>query len=117
MGLPKMSDSPFDDAADLGEPAESVDSGSNNATSWAGRLFDGDAPGPPLAELEADYDLPREVCIVLRGVLRVANGSGVPPIAEIMLGIVIYVVNGSGSTDGAEGESVNIDGLPGDMNG
>jgi hypothetical protein len=101
-----MSDNPFE-AVD----GDSVDGGNDpvqSATSWAGKLFDGDADGPPVAELEADYDLPREVCIVLRGILRTAQGGGVPPIAEIVLGIVIYVISGQQND---AGESVSIDQL------
>ena len=47
-----MSDNPFE-AVD----GDSVDGGNDrmqSATSWAGKLFDGDADGPPVAELEAD---------------------------------------------------------------
>lgn len=116
MGIPEMSDSPFSDADEVG-PADNADPGGQGPGSWVGRLFDGDAPGPALQELEADYDLPREICIALRGVLRVANGSGVPPIAEIMLGIVIYVMTGETGEGAADGETVNIDGLPGELDG
>lgn len=50
------------------------------------RLFDGNVPGPGVGELEADYDVEKPWAIFLRGVTRVATGSGVPPIAEIVWG-------------------------------
>jgi len=61
--------------------------------SWINKLFDGDAEGPPISQLRSDYDLPREICIILRGILRVSRGSGVPPIAEMVLGAVIYAIS------------------------
>ena len=44
----------------------------------------------------------------MRGILRTAQGGGVPPIAEIVLGIVIYVISGQQND---AGESVSIDQL------
>lgn len=112
-----MRDDPFSDAGTQDGADREQHTGSNTTTSWFGKLFDGDADGPPLAELERDYDLPREICIVLRGVLRTASGSGVPPVAEILLGIIIYVVSSNELAQDDNAESVNIDGLPGDLDG
>jgi len=93
-----MSDSPFaddiPDDAGLSEQLgfdEPMGSPEPSGGSWFEKLFDGDALGPTVAELEADYDLPKEVSVMLRGILRVASGSGVPPIAEIALGAFMYL--------------------------
>jgi hypothetical protein len=53
------------------------------------RLFDADAPGPSVDELRGEYQMPRWAAIVSRGVMRVATGSGVPPVAEIIIGAVM----------------------------
>ena len=99
-----MSDSPFTDdsepaglSEELGfdEPAGPPDRGG----SWFQKLFDGDALGPSVQELEADYDLPKEISVILRGVLRVSTGSGVPPIAEIALGAFMWVTKQQSSAD------------------
>lgn len=54
-----------------------------------GRLFDGSVGGPSVDELRADYGLPREWSIALRGIVRVATGEGIPPAAEILMGSVM----------------------------
>ena len=50
------------------------------------RLFDGNAPGPTVDELQTTYPLEWHWATALRGVCRTATGDGVPPIAEIALG-------------------------------
>jgi len=99
-----MSDSPFhdDEPAGLSEELgfdEPAGSPADRGGSWFQKLFDGDAVGPTVAELEADYDLPKEISVILRGVLRVSTGSGVPPVAEIALGAFMWVTKHKGSGD------------------
>jgi len=101
-----MSDSPFTDepadAAGLSEQLgfdEPAGGPVDRGGSWFEKLFDGDAVGPTVQELEADYDLPKEISVILRGVLRVSTGSGVPPIAEIALGAFMWVTKQQSSGD------------------
>jgi len=84
------------DEADAGAFDGSFDSGSDGPVA---RLFDGDADGPSVQELEADYSLPKAPAIALRGVLRVATGSGIPPAAEILLGGVMWVIQADATND------------------
>jgi len=91
-----MSDSPFhnDEPAGLSEELgfdEPAGPPQDRGGSWFQKLFDGDAVGPSVDELEADYGLPKEISVILRGVLRVSTGSGVPPVAEIALGAFMWV--------------------------
>jgi len=87
-----MSDSPFTDGPDGIEQEMPDDSPPpSGSKSWFEKLLDGDAPGPSIQELQSTYEFPKEVSIVMRGVLRVSSGSGVPPIAEIILGSVLWV--------------------------
>jgi len=78
------------------------------------RLFDGDVSGPSVQEIEADYGLGKSVSIALRGVLRTATGSGVPPIAEIAVGGVLWVrenQTGGGEPSGELEAGVGVDGV------
>lgn len=50
------------------------------------RLFDGDAHGPPVQEIESNYGIEGPWAIFLRGAVRTATGSGIPPIFELALG-------------------------------
>jgi hypothetical protein len=97
-------ENPFEDFESATEHAgeeatEKTTSQGVDGQSWINKLFDGDAEGPPISQLRSDYDLPREICIILRGILRVSRGSGVPPIAEMVLGAVIYVISQSQDSD------------------
>lgn len=67
------------------------------------RLFDGDQPGPSVSELRHDYEMPKDMAIASRGVLRAATGSGVPPIFEIMFGGFMAYMKRSGG-GGVESE-------------
>lgn len=55
------------------------------------RLFDGSAEGPQVTELKHEYGLEQWSALVVRGVLRVAPGRGMPPIGDISLGGVMGV--------------------------
>lgn len=68
-----------------------VSFGEPGVASPASRLFDGDAPGPSIPELEREYGISEKyITMPLRGILRVSTGSGVPPIVEILLGGVLF---------------------------
>jgi len=87
-----MSDSPFTEGPeDLDGDIPEGGPAASGSKSWFEKLLDGDAPGPSIQELQSTYEFPKEVSIVMRGVLRVSSGSGVPPIAEIILGSVLWV--------------------------
>jgi len=68
------------------------------------RLFDGNAQGPSVQEIEDDYGLGKAVSIALRGVLRTATGSGVPPVAEILVGGVLWVRESNQAASDTAGE-------------
>jgi len=82
-----MSDSPFADVEDgsIDEEPEPV-GGTSVDDSIPGRLFDGNAVGPSVEELQTDYSLPWHWATALRGCCRVMTGDGVPPVFEIGLG-------------------------------
>jgi len=103
-----MSDSPFsDDAEPAGDP--DAEPQPQPAGSIAGRLFDGNARGPAVGELQSDYNLNRELAVPLRGVMRIADGDGVPPIAEIVLGVVLLLLSRQAGTDADETDLPDID--------
>jgi len=108
-----MSDSPFTEepnGLDGDIPADGPSP--NGSQSWFEKLLDGDAPGPSIQELQSTYEFPKEVSIVMRGVLRVSSGSGVPPIAEIILGSVLWVTKqqqSGGSDMPTSVEDIQID--------
>jgi len=108
-------ENPFED---FEQATEHASEGPDNNTSpeaagqsWINKLFDGDADGPPISQLRNDYDLPREICIILRGILRVSRGSGVPPVAEVVLGAVIYAISQSQDAE----DTPNVDNLEGQL--
>jgi hypothetical protein len=100
-----MSDSPFDDDAD-GEPTPDGEPQPQPAGSIAGRLFDGNAS---VGELQADYDLNREIAVPLRGVMRIADGDGVPPIAEIILGVILLMLSRQAGGDADQADLPDIE--------
>lgn len=93
--MSELPDSPFEPINDAGDTDETTDgingeeSLSEPADGPIDRLFDGDAPGPQVRELRDQYDMPQWAAIISRGIMRVATGSGVPPIAEILIGTVM----------------------------
>jgi len=66
------------------------------------RLFDGNADGPSTTELEAEYGLERWQSVFGRGILRTATGTGVPPVAEILLGGFMGVAKNRGGADSVD---------------
>lgn len=78
------------------------------------RLLDGDADGPAVGELQADYGFPQWMAVAARGVLRVATGSGVPPVFEILVGTVMGIMQ---TFDGGGEETANRDGGEGGDDG
>ena len=116
------------DAADADGLSGGMDSGGGGFPGAGGdgpmgRLFDGDAPGPSTTELENEYGLPRWGSVLGRGILRTATGSGVPPIAEIVLGGLMGVAKSQGddaadTVDAVEGEQIqDRQGQPADAGG
>lgn len=117
-----MADSPFEptDAPD-DDPTMQPGGGSGGPLS---RLFDGNAPGPSVQELQADYGLPRSWSIALRGCVRVATGSGIPPAFEIGLGSALglrsmQTSDGGGLLDRDDGDNgmadIDVDGNLGEQ--
>lgn len=82
-----------------------------------GRLFDGDAPGPGVQELQTDYGVDKHLAVALRGVLRTATGSGVPPIFEIGLGGTLTYLNLADGKTSAEDTADGLEDAYGDMPG
>lgn len=82
----ELPDNPFEastDDVDHDEQTDTTQSGSGPV----GRLFDGNAEGPDVPELQSDYGFSRPWAIVCRGTLRASTGSRVPPIFEIFAGL------------------------------
>jgi hypothetical protein len=74
------------------------------------RLFDGGAPGPAVDELRRDYDLPRSLAICGRGIVRVGTGDGVPPVAEIIGGSIMAMLeHRDGSDESTAGELAEVE--------
>lgn len=80
-----LPDSPFERIDDDGASSEETTAAPTGGTPMD-RLFDGSAPGPAVGELKADYEMPQWLAVTSRGIMRVATGDGVPPIAEIVIG-------------------------------
>lgn len=58
------------------------------------RLLDGNADGPQVPELMQQYGIAsRPVAIACRGCVRVGTGSGIPPLAEIVIGGVLLFLS------------------------
>lgn len=81
----------------MNEPFEEVDEPSGIETETVGgsepvsdspldRLFDGNAEGPSVQELQNDYNADWHWATALRGLCRAGTGSGIPPIVEIAIG-------------------------------
>jgi len=100
----ELPDSPFEPINDTGdETIGGEESLSDPSAGPVDRLFDGDAPGPEVNELKADYDMPQWLAVLSRGIMRVATGGGVPPIAEIIIGSVMGIL-GSDLDIGSSGD-------------
>lgn len=84
-------DSPFEPVDEDTEDPTGMDSGglSGPAGNPISRAFDGSVDGPPVSKFEQDYGLEQPEAIGLRGVVRMATGSGVPPIGELLLAGVL----------------------------
>lgn len=79
-----MNDNPFEPMEE--SPDETPEAPeTTEAKSPLGRLLDGNATGPAVSELESDYGIGKPWSIGLRGIVRAATGSGIPPLAEISL--------------------------------
>lgn len=116
----ELPDSPFqpindDSSDDMGGMDDAAGSGSPME-----RLLDGSAPGPSVQELRADYSMPQWLAVMSRGIMRVATGEGVPPIAEIVIGGVMGAMGKdysglslSGDDDGSGGEPETTGAPPG----
>jgi len=78
------------------------------------RLLDGDVEGPAVGELQADYGFPQWMAVAARGVLRVARGSGVPPVFEILVGTVMGIMQtfGGGGEETADHDAGDGGGGP-----
>jgi len=97
----KIDESPFESTE---EPEHEHDIDTSDGP--LDRLFDGDASGPSTRELQQEYGLDRNQSVAGRGILRVATGSGVPPVFEILFGSVMWVMQQR--TNGSD-ESVPVD--------
>lgn len=107
MSNEELPDSPFEPINDTGdETIDGDESLSDPSTGPVDRLFDGDAPGPEVNELKADYDMPQWLAVLSRGIMRVATGGGVPPIAEILIGGIMGIL-GSDMDIGSSGEETS----------
>lgn len=73
------------------------------------RLLDGSLSGPSLGELERDYEFEKPYALLLRGVLRIADGDGVPPIGEILIGALLAVKGQTASSGSESDESDGFD--------
>jgi len=103
-----------------GPEGQTLESGGGGFGSGGGplsRLFDGDATGPQVSELQGDYSVGRDVAVMLRGALRTATGSGVPPVFEIVMGGLLFMRSqndgeeSDGELEGERAEGVQGGGL------
>lgn len=77
------------------------------------RLLDGDADGPQVPELMQQYGIgSRPIAIACRGCVRVGTGSGIPPLAEIVIGgVLLFLSQQSDSEpDAPDMEDINVNG-------
>jgi len=95
----EIEDDPFG-ASDGMNDGDGGQGGLTGGSGPVGRLFDGNAEGPDVPTLQGDYGLSRPWAMVCRGTLRVATGTGVPPIFEIVAGAGMGVMQ---AQDGASG--------------
>lgn len=108
-------DSPFEAVEDDAQLGETPGDTATTAEGPLGRLFDGNAAGPSVQELQGDYNLPWHWATALRGTCRTMTGSGVPPAFEILIGGGVGVaeqLNGEGmdSEPGTGMETPDMDG-------
>lgn len=78
------------------------------------RLFDGRASGPSVGQLEGDYGLQKDQAIFGRGLIRTATGDGVPPIAEILGGAVMWALRTQTDSEPDMGVSRTVDAIEGE---
>jgi len=97
----ELDDDPFS-ASDSMNDGDGGQTGIGGGSGPVGRLFDGNAEGPDVPTLQGDYGLSRPWAMVCRGTLRVATGSGVPPIFEIVAGSAMGLMAAQDG-DGASG--------------
>lgn len=101
--LDGMPDSPF--AGDIeSEPAVDGEEMTTDGGGITERLFDGGVSGPTTDELQSEYGLSNPWAISLRGAIRAATGSGVPPIFELVFGGALGVMQYQESGDGVDQE-------------
>jgi hypothetical protein len=73
------------------QPDPSSSSSSSGSIDVLDRLVDGSRSGPSVDELCRDYNLDRGQALVLRGICRTGPGTGIPPIGDIVLGILLMI--------------------------
>jgi len=100
---------PFEEVDEpSGIEAETVGGPEPASDSPFDRLFDGNAEGPRVQELQNNYNADWHWATALRGLCRVGTGSGIPPIVEIAIGGgagIYQLQQGSGdSLDGGSGQ-------------
>lgn len=91
-------DSPFQPVD--GEPGDT----SVTSSGALGRLFDGTAGGPSLEQIRSDYNLSLHWGMFTRGTVRAATGTGIPPIAEIVMGAILGTVKAVKYREGIDRE-------------
>lgn len=78
------------------------------------RLLDGNADGPQVPELMQQYGIDsRPIAIACRGCVRVGTGSGIPPLAEILIGGVLLFLSqqsDSDEPDAPDMEDIDVNG-------
>jgi hypothetical protein len=92
----------FEDLADDSQPEPDADEPAAEPSTGGPmqRLFDGNAQGPATRELQSDYGVPQWLAVTLRGILRVATGTGVPPLFEIAFGASMGALKVARDQDG-----------------
>jgi len=86
---------------------------SGRASGPLSRLLDGDADGPQVPELMQQYGISsRPIAIACRGCVRVGTGSGIPPLAEIVIGgVLLFLSQQSDSEpDAPDMEDIDVNG-------
>jgi len=78
------------------------------------RLLDGTADGPQVPPLMEQYGISsRPLAIACRGCVRVGTGSGIPPLAEIVIGGVLLFLSqqsDSDEPDAPDMENIDVNG-------
>jgi len=105
---------PSPDELGASEQASEQSSGmSGRASGPLSRLLDGDADGPQVPELMQQYGISsRPIAIACRGCVRVGTGSGIPPLAEIVIGgVLLFLSQQSDSEpDAPDMEDIDVNG-------